>query len=191
MRGVRSLAGAVVALLAACQTQETPQQMQARMSKESDAFKQAIAGSARRWEGWIAAGQADSIANVFMEQGREMPPNAPAAVGRASIRQFEAQNAAMFDGKLTIKTEEALANGPLGIERGSFTFEGKAKPGAPKGMPATVSDEGKYLIHWHNVNGQWRVAELIWNSNKPMMMAPPAAQQKPAASRAKKTPRRK
>jgi ketosteroid isomerase-like protein len=191
MRGVRSLGGAVVALLAACQTQETPQQMQARMSKESDAFRQAIAGTAKRWEGWIAAGQADSIASVFMEQGREMPPNAPAAVGRASIRQFEAQNAAMLDGKLTIKTEEALANGPLGIERGSFSFEGKAKPGAPKGMPATVSDEGKYLIHWHNMNGQWRVAELIWNSNKPMMMAPPAAQQKPAAAKAKKTPRRK
>ena len=126
MRGVRSLGGAVVALLAACQTQETPQQMQARMSKESDAFRQAIAGTAKRWEGWIAAGQADSIASVFMEQGREMPPNAPAAVGRASIRQFEAQNAAMLDGKLTIKTEEALANGPLGIERGSFSFEGKA-----------------------------------------------------------------
>ena len=182
MRGVRSLAGAVVALLAACQTQETPQQMQARMGKESDAFKQAIAGTAKRWEGWIAAGQADSIASIFTEQGREMPPNAPAAVGRAGIRQFEAQNAAMVDGKLTLKIEEAIANGPLGVERGSFTFEGKAKPGAPKGMPATVSDEGKYLIHWHNVNGQWRVAELIWNSNKPMMMPPPAPVQKPAAA---------
>ena len=182
MRGVRSLAGTVVALLAACQTQETPQQMQARMGKESDAFKQAIAGTARRWEGWITAGQADSIANVFMEQGREMPPNGPAAVGRAGIRQFEAQNAAMIDGKLTLRTEEAIADGPLGVERGSFTFEGKAKPGAPKGMPATVSDEGKYLIHWHNVNGQWRVAELIWNSNKPMMMPPPAPVQKPAAA---------
>src|SRR5438105_6031749 len=152
MRAVRSLAGAVVGLLAACQTQETPQQMRARMGKESDAFKQAIAGTAKRWEGWIAAGQADSIANIFTEQGREMPPNAPAAVGRAGIRQFETQTAAMFDGKLTLRVESVSASGPVAIERGSYTFEGKAKPGAPPGRPATVSDEAKYLANWRNVS---------------------------------------
>ena len=43
MHGVRPVAGAVVALMAACQTQQTPQQMQARMDKESDALKQTLA----------------------------------------------------------------------------------------------------------------------------------------------------
>jgi len=189
MRGVRSLAGVMV-VMAACQTQETPQQMQARMGKESDAFKQAIAGIAKRWEGWVAAGQADSIANVFTDQGREMPPNAPAAVGRAAVRQLEAQSAATFDGKLRIKTEAAVAYGPMGVERGSFTFEGKAKARAPKGTPVTVKDEGKYLIHWHHIDGQWQVAELIWNSNKPAMMPTSAPRQKPAAGAAKRAPRK-
>jgi len=191
MHGVRPVAGAVVALMAACQTQQTPQQMQARIDKESDALKQTLAAIGKRWEGWIAAGQADSIANLFTEQGREMPPNEPGVVGRAAIRQFEARNAATMDGKLTIRTEAVVANGPVGIERGSYAFEGKAKPGAPTGTPATVSEEGKYLIHWHNVNGQWRVADLIWNGNKPMMMPAPAPRQKPAARAARRTPRKK
>ncbi|MGH7546855.1 MAG: YybH family protein, partial [Gemmatimonadales bacterium] len=145
---------------------------------------------AKRWEGWVTAGQADSIANVFTDQGREMPPNAPAAVGRAAVRKFETQSAATFEGKLRIKTEAAVAYGPLAVERGSFTFEGKAKAGAPRGTPATVRDEGKYLIHWHNVDGQWLVAELIWNSNEPAMMPTSAAKQKPAAGAAKRAPRK-
>lgn len=191
MRKVGWLGGAAVVLMAACQAKETPQQMQARMDKESDAFKQATGGVARRWEGWVVAGQADSIANMFMDQGREMPPDEPAVVGRAAIRLYEARNAAAFDGKLTIKAEAGMASGPLGVERGSYTFQGKAKPGAPKGMPATVSEEGKYLMHWHTVNGQWQVAEVIWNRNKPMVMTTSAPKAKPAAKPAKKAPRKK
>ena len=91
--------------------------------------------------------------------------------------------------KLTITGEAWAANGPLGVERGSFTFSAKAKPGAPKGVPATINDEGKYLIHWQNVNGQWQMAEIIWNSSKPMMMPAPA--KKPAKPAAKKTAAKK
>ena len=190
MRRIGYVGCAVVALMAACRTKETAQQMQARMDKDTDAFKQATAGIGRRWESWVAAGQADSIAGIFMDQGREMPPDGPAVVGRAAIRQFEAQNAAAFDGKLTIKSEAGMASGALGVERGSYTFQGKAKPGAPRGIPPTVTEEGKYLIHWHNVNGQWQVADIIWNTNRPMVMAGPAPKAKPAKP-AKKAPRKK
>jgi ketosteroid isomerase-like protein len=172
--------GLAAALLAGCQSHET--------SQGGDALKAAVSPIAGRWEGWMAAGQADSIANVFTEQGREMPPNMPAVVGRVAIKAYEARNAAMFAAKLTIRPESFAASGPLGVERGSYTFEGKAKAGAPKGTPAAVSDEGKYLIHWSNVDGHWQVAELIWNPNRPPMMGHAAAPaKKPAAHGATKT----
>jgi ketosteroid isomerase-like protein len=177
-------------MIVACQSKETAQQAQTRMQKESDAFRQAIAGVTKRWQGWVAAGQADSIAAVFTEQGREMPPNEAAVVGRAAIKRYEAQNAAIFDGKLTIRNDAATANGPLGVDRGGYIFEGKARRGAPKGTPASIKDEGKYLAHWENVNGQWQVAELIWNPNRPMMMAT-TAKPKPAATSTKKAPTKK
>jgi len=165
-------------LLVACQSHETPQQAQARMQKESEAFTTVAASTAKRYSSWMAAGQADSIANIFTEQGREMPPNEPAVVGRAAIKMYETRNATTFSQKIAINGESYMASGPLGVERGSYIFEGKAKPGAPKGLPATVKDEGKYLVHWHNVNGQWLMADMIWNSNHPMMTE---AKKKPAA----------
>jgi len=180
---------ALALLLSACQPQETPEQAQTRMGREADALKTAATGIAKRWEGWVSAGQADSIANVFTEDGREMPPNAPAVVGRAAIRKFEALNASMLASKLTIRGEAFTANGPLGVERGSYTFAAKARKGAPKGTPATVNEDGKYVTHWHNVNGQWLIAEVIWNANARMMPAAPAP--KPAAHSSKKPTKKK
>jgi ketosteroid isomerase-like protein len=113
-----------------------------------------------------------------------MPPEQPAVVGRAAIRRYETQNAAMFESRLTITSESDAANGSLAVDRGSYTYEGKAKKGAPKGMPASVRDEGKYLAHWENVNGQWQVVDLIWNPNRPMMPSS-SAQHKPATTSTK------
>jgi ketosteroid isomerase-like protein len=184
--------GAAVLVLAACQSQETPDQMQARIQKESDSLRAVAGPISARWAGWVGAGQADSVASVFTDQGREMPPNQPAVVGRAAIKMFEARSAATFNAKLVITGDAYTANGPLGVERGSYTYEGKAKPGAPKGTPAVMNDQGKYLIHWQNVGGQWQIAELIWNGNAPMVMpAPPKkAASHPAAKGAKKTKKR-
>jgi ketosteroid isomerase-like protein len=159
---------AVLALLVgACRSQETPEQAQARMGKETDALRTAADAIARRYEAWVAAGQGDSLASVFTEDGREMPPNAPALAGRPAIAKFEDQNAAVFASKLAIRGEAYAANGPLGVERGSFVYSAKAQPKAPKGTPATVSEDGKYMIYWRNVNNQWQIAALIWNANAP------------------------
>ena len=168
---------AAAVLLGACQSQETPEQLQARIQKESDSLKVAASATAKRWEQWSANGQPDSIASVFADEGRELPPNEPPVVGRAAVKLFEARQAATMVGKLTISGEAYTANGPLGVERGSYVFEGKARPGAPKGVPASVSEHGKYMIHWQNTNGQWQIEELIWNSNAPMV--PPAPAKKP------------
>jgi ketosteroid isomerase-like protein len=84
MRKIGFVGAAVLLGLAGCQPAETPQQMQARMDQESAAFKQFISGMATRWGAWFAAGQADSVANITMDQGRWMPPNGPSAVGRAA-----------------------------------------------------------------------------------------------------------
>lgn len=173
MRGYGLLGGAVLLGLAACQPAETPQQMQARIDAESAAFAEFASGVAKRWEGWEAAGQADSIANMYMEQGREMPPNGPAFVGRDAIRANAAQQLSM--GKITIHitSETAVANGALGINRGSYDFTFVANKGM-ENMGIPPADSGKYLMHWHKVNGNWQIAELIYNSNLPLPTPAPA-----------------
>jgi hypothetical protein len=65
----------------------------------------------------------------------------------------------------------------LGIDRGSFTSTYTPNQGM-KPMPGMMmpppADTGKYLAHWHQVNGRWQVADLIWNSNLPVGGAAPA-----------------
>lgn len=177
MRRFGLLGAAVLFGVAGCQPAETPQQMQARMDQESAAFKAAIEGMARRWEAWEAAGQADSFPTMFMDGGREMPPNAPALVGAEAIRAYHAQLASMGSFTSHITAQSVMANGPLGIDRGTYHFTFTPNQGMENmGMPA--ADSGKYLVHWHQVNGSWKIADLIYNSDVPLPPAPAPTRQR-------------
>jgi hypothetical protein len=167
MRTVSGLGLAVLVATTACQTTESPQRMQSRMDSESAALRQALTGIARRYERWVSAGQADSIAAIFMEQGRQMPPNEQAAVGRAAIRDRQARLASWGTWQIHLTPEAASANGPLGIDRGTYTLSLKPGPKAPVGVGA-LTDDGKYLAHWHQVGGQWLMADLAWNTSRPL-----------------------
>ena len=159
--------------LAGCQAAETPEQMQARVDQESAALKQHVDGIAQRWNAWIAAGQVDSIVTLYMENGREMPPNGPAAVGRAAVKAMWEQGFSMGRTTIDVRPAAVVANGPLGIERGTYTTTFTANPGMT-GMPMPPpADTGKYLVHWHNVNGTWQIAELMYSSDLPLPAPPP------------------
>ena len=193
---MKRLAAAGFSLLAvACgQNRETQTQMQVRMAQEAATVKAAIAPIAQGYQRWFSAGQADSVAAVFTEGGRQMPPNEPAAVGRDAIRARNGKFFAAFDTKLTVTPEAVVANGPLAVERGTYQLDANPRQGAPKGTPA-IHDAGKYLQHWELVNGQWMIVEQAWNSDKPMGMPAPAtgkaAAKKPAGKTQGKTSRKK
>ena len=179
-----------VAALAACSSSETAQQMQARMDTESAALKTAASAVERTHETAFASGDAGAFANTFTENGRELPPNQPANVGRAAIRDNAAQGMAAYTQKLTVTQQSVVANGPIGIETGTYAYQGTVKKGAPKGMPAKVSDHGNYLVHWHNVNGTWQIADLMYTSSEmtptvKAMTVAGAAAAKAAAAKAK------
>jgi ketosteroid isomerase-like protein len=169
MRTYGLLAVAAIVGLAGCQPAETPQQMQARMDKETAAFKQYSTALEKRWEAWEANDQPDSIASIFTEDGRDMRPNAPAAVGRKAIRDADAQELGMGKFTLRITQESATANGPLAVDAGTYSFTFVPNKGM-ENMGVPPADTGKYLAHWQNVNGTWQVAALAYSSNRPLPM---------------------
>jgi ketosteroid isomerase-like protein len=191
MRQVLGASCALLLAVAGCQKPETPEQAQARMTRELAAARPALDAVARSWERYTAAGQSDSIAMLFTEQGEELPPHAAAATGRPAIQAFQAQQASLGQVTINITTDEALVNGPLAVSRGAFTSAIKPGAGAPAGMKA-IADTGKYLIHWHQVGGKWLIADLAWNSNIPLPMpaAKPVAKAKPKPKPRSKTPTR-
>jgi ketosteroid isomerase-like protein len=151
------------------------------MDQETASAKQAVATVERNYERFVNEGKADSVASLYAEQGRAMQPHGPTLSGREAIRANQAQNMATYDFKLTITSENLMANGPLAIETGTYSVEGTPKKGAPMGTPP-LKEDGKYLTHWHQVNGQWLIADLIWNSNQPLPTPGPAART-PAGNR--------
>ena len=155
--------------LAACQKAETPEQASMRIAAESDSAKTAISGMVTRYATFLNANNADSMAAMFMDGGMMMPPNSPAVTGRDSIKAHLTAGPMPPSSHLTLLTVDVAANGPIAIERGTYNF---SIPAA--GRTPAVSANGKYLVHWHKVNGNWQIAAQMWSDDVPAMPMPPA-----------------
>jgi uncharacterized protein (TIGR02246 family) len=167
MRNNATLFAAVVALGACQKPAETPEQAQARLASESAAAKAAIDSLNLRFINLLKAGQGDSVALAYAEDGVAMPPNAPAARGRDAIKAFWSAVFPLHPGG-SVRSEVVTAQGDHAIERGAYTLT-MTPPGAKE--PAT--DNGKYVVHWRRVDGKWLIVDDIWNSDRPA--APPPA----------------
>jgi len=169
MRVVAGLALSL-GLAAACQPKaETPEQAQARMDTETTAARTAIDSLDREFAQHFNQGHADLVAGMYTEQAHLMPPNMPVVVGRDAIKTGLAPFFAM-KAELKLTADAVVANGPLAVERGTYALSF-----TPPGATAPMTDTGKYLVHWHLIDGKWLLADDIWNSDLPAMpMGPPA-----------------
>ncbi|HUR91042.1 MAG TPA: nuclear transport factor 2 family protein, partial [Gemmatimonadaceae bacterium] len=135
---------------------------------ETDSARTAIADANALWARWVNENKPDSLVTLYTENGVLMGPDAPMATGKDSIlvriRQF-----VMPGGTLTITSANLSVSGPIALDRGTYTYTAPAQGGNPP-----VNARGKYLDHWHKVDGRWLIAENIWNSD-----APPPQQQRP------------
>jgi uncharacterized protein (TIGR02246 family) len=103
---------------------------------------------------WVAA---------FTEDGVQMPPNAPANLGRESIRAWSQAFLAPFRVEFTLAVDEVQVAGDWAFERGTYTITLTPKAG---GEP--MQDIGKYLtVYQLQPSGVWGMARDIWNSNNP------------------------
>jgi hypothetical protein len=161
---------ALVFAAVACQPKgETAEQAQMRMQNETAAARTAIDSTNRELMTHFNMGHPDIVAALYAENGVVMPPNEPVVVGRSAIKDVLAQFAAM-KAQLTLTSTAVSANGPLAVERGTYsvTF-------TPPGAKAPVTDTGKYLVHWHRIDGKWMLVDDIWNSDLPPTPPPPPA----------------
>lgn len=160
---------ALLALAGCGPTAETADQAATRMASEATMVKATIDSLAREFGVHFSAGHADLVGAFYAENAVIMPPNAPAASGRAAVQAVLAEFFPMKP-QLTITPTSVSANGPLAVERGTYTMTF-----TPPGATAPVNDTGKYLAHWHLIDGKWLIVDDIWNSDLPPipMGAPP------------------
>ena len=119
-----------------------------------------------------AAGAQDgaALAKLYTPDGIEMPPNAPAAKGRAAIEAFHKAFAQqwMMHG-MTITPTETKITGDTAYDVGTYKQTLMAQKGG--GM---VEDKGKYIVLLRkDAGGAWLISHAIYNSDNPPP-APPA-----------------
>ena len=160
----RILCAAAVSMavpLTAC-SQPPAEQAQAGSDDQAQAKsdEQAIRETNTRWLDLIEKKDAAAIAALYAENGAFMAPNVPIASGRAAIQAAWQGMLALPGVALTFEPDEIVvsSSGDMAYDRGTYNFAATLEKGP-------VTEEGKYVVVWRKVDGQWQVAADIFNSD--------------------------
>ena len=125
---------------------------------------EAIEAVRQTHEAALNARDAVAWAGVFTEDAVQMPPNAPANVGKANIGSWAAGFlAAMTRVKFSLYVSELQIAGDRAIESGAYAISLTPDGGGP-----VMEDAGKYItIYQRLLAGGWAVARDVWNSDQP------------------------
>jgi uncharacterized protein (TIGR02246 family) len=111
----------------------------------------------------LNAGEAEAWVARFTDDGVQMPPNAPANIGRAMIRSWSQAFLDQFRLEFALAVDEVRVLGEWAFERGAYTISLSPKAGGPP-----MRDIGKYItIYRRQAEDTWWMARDIWNSNNP------------------------
>lgn len=126
----------------------------------SETVRQEIEARNRECMAAFKRGDAAGFAAAYVEDGRVLPPGAPAMSGRQDIERFWRGVMDMGVREVELRTEHAEAVGDLAYEVGAATLTIQ-----PAGA-AAATDTVKYVVVWkRQAGGPWQMAVDIWNGN--------------------------
>ena len=108
------------------------------------------------------AGDADSVATFFSTDARLMPPGAATVHTSATIRDHVAQGLALGRWIQSTQTEVLDVSGSNAIHLGTYSIRFEVTETTPPGL-AAFEDSGRYMIHWIQEGGRWRMGQYMAN----------------------------
>jgi len=150
----KALLAAMTAGLMACAAAPAP--------IDTAAEEASLKADLQKWMDDFNAGNADAVAAQYLDDAVLMPPNAPAATGRAAIkevmaRESEGARAAGLTFKSTATTGVGIS-GDMAWMSGAY---------AVVDASGNSVDVGKYLSVHKKTNGAWLYVRDTWNSDNP------------------------
>jgi ketosteroid isomerase-like protein len=121
-----------------------------------------------KWSAAAAAKDVDKTVSYYSEDAVVMPPNAPSATTRETIRSAWKEMLMTPGAAISWKTTkvEVAKSGDLAYLSGTYELAMNDASGKP------VNDRGKYVEVWQKqADGTWKVVADIWNSNLPVAAA--------------------
>jgi uncharacterized protein (TIGR02246 family) len=156
------LLAATALLITSCDTKKDAANGASPGVAVSAADEEAIRGQVAKWLDLIKKKDAAAIAQMYTEDGALMPPNAPISKGRAAVQQTWAAMMNTPGFELTFAPEQIILSGSadMALDRGTFRMVV-----APSGKAQI--DTGKYVVVWRKIDGEWKAAADIINSDLP------------------------
>ncbi len=150
------------ALLASCSETSDARRDQTAEAKSTASDDQAIRATNARWLELINKNDVAGIEQLYAEDGVALPPNSKAAVGPKAIGQWWASQMKTPGFAMTFSTDQLVisAMGDMALDRGSYRV-------SAKGPDGPINDSGKFVVVWRKIDGEWKVAADIFNTDLP------------------------
>jgi uncharacterized protein (TIGR02246 family) len=153
-------------LALACETQEpaTEQGSETNPVVDETAVRETIEAKDKAWADAAVAGDAAAIAQQYAADAIVSPPGSPRVTGNEAIQELFTgwlAEAPISSATLDSDVITVAAAGDYAHAVGTYTMSGAAPDGSE------WSDQGKYVAVWKNVDGEWKIATDIWNSDNP------------------------
>ena len=133
------------------------------MDKESDIA--AVKDVLNQYVKGCNTGDFDFWMSLWADDGVQMPPNAPAVVGKEQIRENMKPVFDQFNYEVGVDILEAKVYGDLGLTRGNGTVAVTPKAG---GETIHTLPDGKGLtLYERQSDGSWKIVYDCFNSNVP------------------------
>ncbi|MDX1402602.1 MAG: DUF4440 domain-containing protein [Kiloniellales bacterium] len=114
-------------------------------------------------EDWVQAFKDrdfEKLGAIMTDDSMVLAPGAPPILGRDSVVEAWKGWGELKNVKIDFGADKIVVaqSGDIAYDYGWYTFDFESDEGPE-------SDKGKYIVVWHNVGGEWRVAVDIFNSN--------------------------
>ena len=122
--------------------------------------EQAIRKTNDRWLALIRDHDAVAVSKLYASDGAMMAPGAPIAQGQPALEKAWGGMMQMPGFGLTFKADKIVVakGGDMALDQGTYQFSLSGPNGPTK-------DIGKYVVVWRNIDGQWKVAADIFNTD--------------------------
>lgn len=129
------------------------------------AEEEAIRRLDRQWQAAVDARDVAAAAAFFASDAVLMPANGPMIVGREGIEAWFSEWLPVPEISNAFEPDqiEVAASGDLAYDRGTYRFV----MDTPEGR---AEDVGKYVVVWKKIDGEWRAALDMSNSDLPLAL---------------------
>ncbi len=129
-----------------------------RLPFDLDATRRLIAQQNERFTKAHVTGDIATIDSMFTPDAKSFPPGSAAVTGVPALHAFTVEYLKAGVTEFREETTDFYGNAELVVDAGTYVVTYGSAP---------VTERGKYLNVWTQVNGSWKIKANMWNTDAP------------------------